>query len=83
MTNKIQEFIEGANNFQTTFGKVVLGLDTFGAIMSVGFYGLGWASLITSIFPPIILVLTVISISLGIIFKISAEYREWKKRNSK
>jgi xanthine/uracil permease len=80
MINHVIEMIQNINDYQTTLGKVGLALDGVGIVLSVSFYGLGLGEFVNSIFPPIILVLTALSISTSLAFKIASEYRGWKKR---
>jgi len=80
MIHKALEVIQNINDYQTPLGKIGLTLDGVGVVLSVGFYGLGLGELINSVAPPIILVLTVFSLSLSLIIKVSSEFRAWKKR---
>lgn len=74
--------LENINDQHTALGKVAIGFDTLGLLLSVSFYGLGLGEFVNKFFPPIILILTTISISTSVVFKCAAEYRAWKKRKA-
>ena len=80
MIHEITKMIQNINDYHTPLGKVGLTLDAIGVALSVSFYGFGLGELVNQIFPPIILVLTAISITTTVVFKCAHEYREWKKR---
>ena len=69
-------------DWNTPLGKVGMTLDGLGVLLSVGFYGFGLSRFINEVAPPIILVLTIVSISTSVVFKVASEYRAWKKRRS-
>jgi hypothetical protein len=83
MIHDIIEMVQNINDYHTPLGKIGLTLDGVGVALSVLFYGLGLKDFVNGYFPPIILVLTAISLTTSIFFKISSEYREWKKRRKK
>lgn len=80
MIHEITKMIQNINDYHTPLGKVGLTLDAIGVALSVSFYGLGLGEFVNQIFPPIILVLTTISITTTVVFKCAHEYRGWKKR---
>lgn len=80
MPERIIAMIQNINDYHTTLGKVGLTLDGVGVMLSLGFYGLGLGEKVNQILPPVILILTAISISTSVIFKCASEYRSWKKR---
>lgn len=80
MHDKVIMIIQNINDYHTTLGKVGLTLDGVGVMLSLGFYGLGLGDKVNQILPPIILVLTAISITTSVVFKCASEYIAWKKR---
>lgn len=83
MINEVINMVQNINDYHTPIGKVGLTLDGVGVVLSFLFYGVCFKDTVNDVFPPIILVLTAISITTSVIFKVSSEYREWKKRNGK
>jgi p-aminobenzoyl-glutamate transporter AbgT len=82
MIDGITRMIQNINDWNTPLGKVGLTLDGVGVALSVGFYGCGLGNYINEFAPPIILVLTIVSLSTSVAFKISSEYRAWIQRKS-
>lgn len=80
MPERIIEMIHRMQLEETTFGKVLMGFDTVGVTLSICFYGLNLGEFINDIFPPVILVLTAVSLLTSIIYKAGFEYRSYKKR---
>lgn len=80
MPERILKMINHIQIEHTVFGKFIMAVDTIGITLSIGFYGLHLGELINSIFPPVILVLTAISLLTSIIYKGAYEYRAFKKR---
>ena len=68
---------------ETAFGKFLIVVDTVGLTLSVGFYGLNLGAKINECFPPIILILTSVSLLTSIIYKAAFEYRQLKERKAK
>lgn len=68
--NDLINMVQNINDYHTPLGKVGLTLDAIGVFLSVSFYGLNMGEFINDVCPPIILVLTVISISLKIVITI-------------
>jgi hypothetical protein len=80
MINQVITTIQNINDYHTPLGKVGLTLDGVGVALSVSFYALGLGEFINSVAPPIILALTVLSLSASLFFKVSSEYRAWRQR---
>jgi hypothetical protein len=80
MIQQIITMVHNINDYHTPLGKVGLTLDGVGVALSVSFYALGLGEFINSVAPPIILALTVLSLSASLFFKVSSEYREWRQR---
>lgn len=83
MIDGLTQMIQNINDYHTPLGKVGLTFDGIGVLLSLGFYGLGLGDMVNKILPPVILVLTAISISTSIIFKCASEYRDRQKRKKK
>lgn len=83
MPERIIEMLNRLQIEDTTFGKILIVVDTIGITLSIGYYGLNLGCLINDLFPPIILVLTAVSLLTSIIYKAAYEYRAWKKRKEK
>lgn len=66
MPERIIEMLQNINDFHTTLGKVGFTIDGIGVLLSFGFYAVDIGEFINDVCPPIILVLTVISIALKI-----------------
>jgi len=77
---KIEHIMEQLQLEHTYIGKVLLILDTVGVSFSVGYYGLNLTDKINELAPPIILMLTILSLLLSIIYKSAFEYRQYRKR---
>ena len=80
MVDRIMKMFMDMQIEQTATGKALIVLDTFGVLLSAGYYILNVGSFINSVCPPIILVLTIISLFTSIIYKAWFEYRSWEKR---
>jgi len=80
MINQVITTIQNINDYHTPLGKVGLTLDGVGVALSVSFYALGLGEFINSVAPPIILALTVLSLSASLFFKVCSEYRAWRQR---
>lgn len=78
----IQMFLDNVNDYHTPLGKTGLVIDMIAVVFTMShFIGLG--KYINEIFTPIGVVLTVVFVSLRIVFTCASEYRSWKKRNNK
>ena len=69
----------------TLAGKLFIAADVVGASTSLCFvilYGVDVKSWINDIFPPFILVITALSIVLGIIYRTAFEIRGWRQRRA-
>ncbi len=58
-------FFNQLNDPNTLFGKMSIGFDSVGVMLTFIFYGLGIGQFILDYFPPVVLALTVISLLLN------------------
>ena len=82
MITKFNELMQHLQLEQTPIGKLLLGFDTVGITLSIGFYGLDLGDWISLYLPPVILVLTVVSLVTSIVYKTGFEIRQYKKRKA-
>ena len=83
MPHIIIDVIHNINDYQTPIGKIGLAIEGIGVTLSVGFYGLGLGGVINAIAPPIILVLTVLSIAVNLAYRCYSWRKEWMKTRKK
>ena len=79
---ELSEMIKDLTLAQTPAGKILLFFDGFGTILSLGFYGFEIGDMINQVLPPIILMLTVVSLITSIIYKAAYEIRQYRKRKA-
>mgnify|MGYP003644784720 CR=1 FL=1 len=77
---KFEQIVKQLQIEQTYTGKILIALDTLGVSFSIGYYGLNLTEKINALAPPIILMLTIISLLLSIAYKSAFEYRQYKAR---
>lgn len=81
--NAIYELVRTASRIilpETTAGKVMAGIDSFGVICSVLLFGLGWKEYVDGILSSIVLFMTILSIAVTVIIKIDSWWYNRKKR---
>ena len=83
MPHIIIDVIHNINDHQTPTEKIGLAIEGIGVTLSVGFYGLGLGEVINAIAPPIILVLTVLSIAVNLAHRCYSWRKEWMKTRKK
>ena len=77
---KLLDFFAQIYDPNTAIGKMSIGFDSIGVTMSILLYGFGLKHFINEVFPPVVLVLTVVSLLINIVFKVISSVKELKRK---